>query len=487
MPTKSHPAALGHWTVMIYMAADNDLIGAAWTDLEEMVRGLSQADNLSGIQVVAMVDFPSETETPTVIYDLTPEKEVIDDMPNIPADDPGPLGNFLSWCVENRPAEHYGLVVWGHGDGVDWTYRTQELASIAKVDKGIAIDSNFLFLPIRKLRKALEGFRSKAQKKLDFVGFDACMMGMLEINQEVCEAAEFVVSSPTVMPEDGWPYDEIFRQLGNSPQTAPKKLADLVVSAVAQYYQEDGKHPPPYSTAFDLSASPAMADAIKTLAESLRGITDKPAITQARDRAAVYRIPEYIDIQAFCCEVEKELPATEAARAAHGVRRVLREQGYLSSPVSASGPSETLPTGPAIFFPTKKGLSFQWRRGNEEITMTFNWEAYSRLSFCKKTKWDLFLNGFVEKGEVIHGISLPQESKGEKTMAKGSDKLNEMIKRLRELRKELTKFPPDSTKFPPDSAKFQQLKEQIAELMKQIDRFVRNEIKEAAKKRKKNG
>ncbi len=84
--------------------------------------------------------------------------------------DPEVLVNFMNWAIANYPAENYYLNIWSHGDGwqtgEDWSQdndlRTYEL--------------KYAFSKIKETNSGL---------KLDIVGFDACRMGLLEVDYQL--------------------------------------------------------------------------------------------------------------------------------------------------------------------------------------------------------------------------------------------------------------------------------------------------------------
>ncbi len=478
MTAASHPASRRLWTIMVYVAADNDLIGAAVVDLEEMVKGLSKAATPLRVNVVAMVDYPSAEKTPTLVYDFDPDREVAYWLDNISPESPWPLAKFMSWCVKHRPAEKYGLVMWGHGDGVDWSYRvTPKLQAMEMMERGIAIDSDFRFLPVGELHNALAAFKKAAGKKLDLLGFDSCMMGLAEINLEIADYADFAVSSPTTIPQDGWPYDQILEWLANHPEVPAKELAGFIVDRFVAFYNSAGKDMAAYPNAFNLQTSQELAGAIKRLGQELQKLdsSNRPAILAAWKGAAVYRIPEYIDLHGFCAGIEEELPSSDAAVAAGNVRNALVKSGYVLHHLPAAGQARNN-LGLGIFFPLKKDLTLAWSTPDREVSMVFNWQAYAGLSFCGATQWDRFIQAFAENGIEIRRMK--PAPKGDEAMAKSKDKLKKKIDELNKLRGDLDKFPPDSERFA-------QTQRKMKEVAAEIDKLVRAEITAAKKKRKK--
>lgn len=129
------------WTILVYMNADNDLEGDGIDDFIEM----AEVINSDQINIVVQFDriagysdrFGDWTgtarfhvkngSTPTVEEALLDPDEKVSMVPKEKnMGDPEILKDFIRWGKETFPAEHYILVIWGHGAG----YRVLNLNSI---------------------------------------------------------------------------------------------------------------------------------------------------------------------------------------------------------------------------------------------------------------------------------------------------------------------------------------------------------------------
>ena len=106
------------WTVMVYLAGDNNLDGAGAIDLGEM----KAVGSTAGINVVAQFDRSGKTRE-TKRYFLRKggslAKDAVAGLGETNAGDPDVLASFVDWGTKNYPARHYALVVWNHGNGWD--------------------------------------------------------------------------------------------------------------------------------------------------------------------------------------------------------------------------------------------------------------------------------------------------------------------------------------------------------------------------------
>jgi len=106
------------WTVMVYLAGDNNLDGAGVADLREMKKVGSSAS----VNVIAQFDRGGSRGTTKRFYlrkgtDLP--KDAVQDLGETDTGDPRVLCDFFRWGVKHYPARHYLLVIWNHGAGWD--------------------------------------------------------------------------------------------------------------------------------------------------------------------------------------------------------------------------------------------------------------------------------------------------------------------------------------------------------------------------------
>ena len=69
------------------------------------------------------------------------------------------------------------------------------------------------------------------KRKLDIVGFDACLMSMIETAYGFRDTASFMVSSEELEPGPGWDYSAIVKPLTSRPTMTPLDLSNAVVAA----------------------------------------------------------------------------------------------------------------------------------------------------------------------------------------------------------------------------------------------------------------
>jgi len=94
--------------------------------------------------------------------------------------------------VTTYPADHYGLVMWDHGSG--WS-------AIANDD---VLGKDGMSIPA--MSGALATITAAAGRKLDFIGFDACLMAELQVADAVQPYASWDIAAEELVPGLGWDY-----------------------------------------------------------------------------------------------------------------------------------------------------------------------------------------------------------------------------------------------------------------------------------------
>src|SRR5262249_4492436 len=94
-------------------------------------------------------------------------------------------------------------------------------------------------LDMRELRTALgASMMGLGIEKLAVLGFDACLMSMLEIAYELKDLTMFIVGSQQTERAEGWPYDKVLGAMKDAPE--PEPLAATIVQVYIKFYEEHG-------------------------------------------------------------------------------------------------------------------------------------------------------------------------------------------------------------------------------------------------------
>jgi hypothetical protein len=339
------PGARDAWTLMVYVAADNDLEPFALRDLNEMesVRGLDAA----GINVLAMVDRAGGYSVASGNWTDTRRAQILPDSSTgtvtslaSPATsigernmgDPATLAEFIDWAQATAPAQRYALVIWDHGGGL----------------KGAAWDdaSNGDRLTIREIRTALD---ASTVGHFDIVGFDCCQMAMTEMAFALQGRADVFVASQDNEPGDGWAYDRVLARLAGTPNMGAAQLATTIVDTYAAAYA--GQQGITLS-ATDLAQLDGIEGALDRFVDAARGATGADRAALASAATATLRFPSgggapWRDLIDFMEEVETRSASPVVDAAARGVAEAVRGAvfAHAGTVPEAGGLSVNLPVG----------------------------------------------------------------------------------------------------------------------------------------------
>lgn len=287
------------WTILIYMAADNDLMPYAFLDLYEMEAGY-KSGRLYGAStlktdLVVQLDTPGSNEirrlhlfqSPTT-YDphlkiedfksrqinqiQSPIIQLISE--NFLETEAERFTNFLEWGTEHFPSQHYMVIVWGHGQGWAPAKKPDFIAKSRFLDPtnheltpwlsefptpqpetntsspflsrgftgGIAFnDSRGTYLDIPSLKQSLlKVFNS--ENPLDIYASDACLMQMVEVASEISDLTRFIVGSTQVQHFLGLPYRRLLYKINRLPahESDPFHVAKIIPGLFKASLQSNG-------------------------------------------------------------------------------------------------------------------------------------------------------------------------------------------------------------------------------------------------------
>ncbi|MBN1565598.1 MAG: hypothetical protein JXA10_17265, partial [Anaerolineae bacterium] len=295
-------ARIADWTVMVYMAADNNLETFALADLNEMeLVGSSEAINIV-VQVDRAADYDAGDGdwTDTRRYFIQNDRratnvasERVDDgaLGELDTSDPATLADFGIWAITTYPANHYALVIWDHGGS--W--------------QGLASDefSEYSDMSLSELTGALDQITTTTGvAKLDVIGFDACLMGSFEVYAAIAPYSHYAIASAELIPGDGWDYFGALDALTADPAMGGDAFGRAVVDTFITYYTDIVTRYTIFNLGVvDLSQSDRVAAALGEIKDVMQNQSGEAwaAIVTARTQTAVYGAfgdPQFVDIWA---------------------------------------------------------------------------------------------------------------------------------------------------------------------------------------------
>lgn len=201
----SQPVYLREWTVLVYQAADNSLENAILTDLNEM-KAVAIPDQMAVLVQLDTAD--------AGVRRMMVTEDRITELGNVGAAnsaDPAYIADFVGWGRRVFPARRLALIIASHGMG--WR-RDSSFRGMVTDDSANAV------MGVVQLQGALQASRmlfDGTTRPLDLLGFDACLMGLLEIAYQMRECASYLVFSQGNEPAAGWPYDKVLSLVAEEP------------------------------------------------------------------------------------------------------------------------------------------------------------------------------------------------------------------------------------------------------------------------------
>ena len=265
-----------NWTVLVYMVADtgDSFYQDAMIDMGEMMS--AQFDERVRVVVHAdapYADAPSPWQKKRWEVTGVPKgaegegtKAKIGTAKEISFDDNSLLG-FVQNVINNYKSDYYLLVLWGHGEGIDWKQKVlaghPPSATIQGAGKRFALGSQSA-MEVGELGKALAGLDLGGLSRENVVvGFDACLMGMVEVYHEIQDYVGWAVAANDEIPDTGWPYKEILNLLGNDPAIKPRNLVVSIVDICADWYSKNSPESKVSFAACDLFKSLPLEEATR--------------------------------------------------------------------------------------------------------------------------------------------------------------------------------------------------------------------------------
>jgi Clostripain family len=408
------------WTILVWIAGDNNLTDYGVADLAE----LKQIGSTSKVDLVTQYDRGGRIGAKR--YHLqkgtTLDQDEVADLGNTNTGDPGVAIDFFTWGISKFPAEKVMCVLWNHGSGIDetdiyararqLTGRTttgaggsrrqatsngqldvtrKQVRSIASsrlsralfsttvdqavLDKGIAYDDTSRdFLDNVELAHVLKTVATASGRPIDVLGFDACLMNMIEVAYELRQYATTMVGSEETEPADGWPYRDVAKAAGGAAAKTPGGLAAAIVKSYLAFYKGSSEETVTQS-ALDLSKVEPVARAVDqlatTLTTSLQAIDEYAAFSRALTAAQRFDLRDFVDLGDLCRQLAKRSGDQETIDRANVVITALtgRDGAVLAS--RTKGSAVAAATGAAIYFPTAGDVNL----------------VYDRLAFAKDTRW----------------------------------------------------------------------------------------------------
>lgn len=432
------------WTVMVYLAGDNNLTTECMFALTEM----KKATLGKQVNVIAQFD-PSDPYLPTHRYEISARRksqslcyDIIDcachdadagevcfgkesanaktlsgvrklgrktrnaaldeaclidptQCDDVITDDtdtgsPVTLYNFISFCLEKYPADHYMVILSGHAGGTERDYLLRD-------------ESSARSLTLNELRQVFKRVKKDRNDELiDIIGMDNCLMSMAEICYELRGLAQTVVGCESFSPASGWPYRQILKRLSKDFSSAKslkrKSLVEDVAVAIVEEYVN-------YYSNYWLAGLSVTQSALKlSKVEKLQEHIDRLAVLMERELVAVrgdkksrgrsgrgnfqdslllahweaqsYNGEQFVDLYDFCDCLKNRIAPGAIASQCTEIKKFLAEEFVLKS--CYSGADYQYSYGVSLYFPWSQVAPSYWNLDFVRNSERSGWGSFLR-------------------------------------------------------------------------------------------------------------
>jgi hypothetical protein len=395
-------AAPAKWTVLIYGHADHSLTTAMRSDLLEM----EQAGSNNDLNIVIQLDINSKdrrTKLWKKKYNIDPKEykgvkrlligedtdgksarfnsEILESLPEENnMDDPAVLQDFIEWGMAKYPAERYGLVLWNHGGQfVGYGGDTQE----GTLDHPMGMTTGQLNTAIS------QALANGGRSKMDFIGFDTCLMGGAEVLGDFNTLCDVFFACPELDYGDGWDYNATLNYLRANPGAEVTAFARAEVGFWNAHHAKAMDQTHKVHAAYDMAKYDAFALSFKSFAEQLKlyGQAGGEEVPKLRAEATHYSVStsseaksptHFIDLGDFARRVAAAPVSADLKKASLNLVQTIDDMVL----AKATGSERTHVSALSIAYPQNTD---NWVKSYEKL--------YDAISFSKGigADWRLFL------------------------------------------------------------------------------------------------
>jgi hypothetical protein len=400
---------------------------------------MKSVGSTTDVNIVAEFDCMSDSITRR--YYLTRDRplalDVVAELEDTNSGDPQVLLDFVRWALGEYPADRTALILWNHGTGwkdedlyalgTELGLADDELArslirnagrrrlgralfasSIkrvlhhpASVRAILFDDTSRDFLDSQELKAVLDAIvADRGGERLDIVGFDACLMNMIEVAGQVAHAFDHMVGSQEIEPADGWPYDRLLAPLVAAPAMSAGAWSERIVAAYGEEYRARPAGFAVTQSALRLRELPELVAAVDALAEKLLVNLGHPGfitgvLMGAMRGAHTFRDQDAVDLGDFGRAIAEREGADGVRDAVRGVLQAL--SSFVACSVSVAGGSAAA-TPPAGSTRHEGGTSAAGASGVSIYLPMLgpSSPAYGDLEFSKRSRWGTFVNSYLE-------------------------------------------------------------------------------------------
>ena len=225
------------YCLMFYMSGDDKIHDI--TLMESARQAAAVSDENVAVTVLHKNSGEGEGEAHNGTHRYTAQNGVLTEDPTFdPGEDfaitdPKELTDFIRWSVEKYPNRHYLLVIGGHGKA--FVPYEDEDATSTKTRATLYDDHKYM--SSAQLGNAIR----QSGQNLDALIFNSCQQGNIEMLAEWEGTADYLLSTPFMLPDFGYDYASLIGDLqqGRSVEEALARTAHRAINLWQEFHNQE--------------------------------------------------------------------------------------------------------------------------------------------------------------------------------------------------------------------------------------------------------
>ena len=413
-----------NWLVLVYLAADNELESFG---IEDFYDEMWEARTNDEVSIVVLFDrrtgdaVTNPDWTSTRYFRISSNTNIYNDWGELNMGDQNTLQTFVDTALNQCSADHVALIFWNHGSGwkieeagiensvifdVPMIRQEMQVPQSLFLDRTIeAVEESFKAvcfddypydsLSLSEIRGVLDNVTNNGSDPIDILGYDACLMGMLEVAYDASPYAKYLVASEDKESGDGWEYHLILGTSAIDSSTTPRQLGETIVNESIQKTLG----------CWDLTFAPNRFDEITNMANRLLEIfsESKADATFARVDSRNFQAYQngpfcYVDLRQFASELAVRTNDTTLKSRAQALASGLADSDWRVAWKSSHTDASTL-GGLSVYFPQDA-----WDSGDYA---NYFQNGYLLFTSDSNQYWDDFLLLYFDETKPICEITGP--------------------------------------------------------------------------------
>lgn len=378
------------WTILVYLDADNNLEPNGIADINEM----ESVDLPDDVNIIVQIDrnpgydYSNGNWTDTRRYEIRHDNDAkkinsirIDEanpLGELNMGDPKTLSDFVEFGMKAYPSEKTMLIMWDHGGG----WRNDEDAKFA-INKGVCWDDSNGndYLEMREVKSAIEKAKNSVNRKLNVLGYDVCLAGMMEVAYELKnQVKDNFVFSQALVPGNGWNYQTWLENLKANPNLTAEELSISAASTFKENYQSKANVT---MSVFDIDKTQELTESINEFVSQYTSVkVESAVINSAFNVSDLFEARKnYIDLGLFFDYCSKNLKNEDTKAKAKNVVDKLNET--------------ILYAGNTGSYARATGLNIYFHKYTD-----YEWVDYKApyCDFADESYWKLFVENYDKDG-----------------------------------------------------------------------------------------